>query len=144
MKKLISILLLATLGCGKSFAQFHIKVECYGRYKESQQPYIIKYTKDNWKTERSFNECIDLSEMMEMESYIFYKPKLFVNNGHQKQDAINFASKFNSFKMCDDYNQGIFNKYLRIKEYRRVHPFKKKTPSPALIKQACCKTIKIY
>lgn len=142
MKTIITItLILCSIGVS---AQFHVRVECWGKSDNPDyQDYFIKYTNNNWKTSHSINHSFDISDPDFTPFNVCYTPYLFMSIGTAKHEAIDFAKQFKSFAICEAYNKDVLVKYHKLLAYRKAHPFKKKVINP-LVNKNCCKTDQIY
>lgn len=117
---------------------FHIKIVCYGTPEQNngQQAYCIHFTNDNWKT---YHEIVDFQKLDEY--YYWCSTALFTRG---RQEAIDYAQKFTTYKKCLDWNNAEQEKLKNQSEWVRQNPEPKPTP---IKKQACidcCKEIIIH
>ncbi len=114
---------------------FHVKVAHF--YNES---YCVKYTIDNWQTEKSLMEAFDLEYK---DIPVSYQEKLFQNLSCEKaiSNAVQFARGFKTYEDCLKYNTSTRKKYWALLEYRKVHPIIEK----AIIdkKEVCTKEVSV-
>lgn len=139
MKKLLlPILILLSIGVK---AQYHIQVRCFGPADDEQyQSYVIYFTGDNWNTEYPIRDAFDVSSTGDTLN-VNYIERIFMSLGTAKQEAIDFAKNFKTYKQCIEYNDHELKRYRQLYAYRKAHPIKTKPP---VVKKACCKLIQVY
>jgi hypothetical protein len=94
--------------------EFHIKVSFWGG---SECWWKVSFTNDNFQTEEDIQDTFDISSTI-MGNSVCRQLDLF----ESETKAVIFARKLTTYYKCRIYNDSVNSKYLRMVEYRKLHP----------------------